>query len=72
MNLQSSTLKQDESGEPFHVQQARQIRIFRKAWTDAGHRREPRVPVSRSILALMNDEDRAYFGRDEQRLDRHH
>ena len=64
MNLQSSTLKQDESGEPFHVQQARQIRIFRKAWTDAGHLREPRVSVSRSIFALMNDQDRAYFGRD--------
>jgi alkanesulfonate monooxygenase SsuD/methylene tetrahydromethanopterin reductase-like flavin-dependent oxidoreductase (luciferase family) len=64
MNLQSSTLKQDESGEPFHVQQARQIRIFRKAWADAGHPREPRVSVSRSIFALMNDQDRAYFGGD--------
>jgi alkanesulfonate monooxygenase SsuD/methylene tetrahydromethanopterin reductase-like flavin-dependent oxidoreductase (luciferase family) len=65
MNLQSSTLKADETGEPFHVQQARQIRGFRKAWTDAGHTREPRVSVSRSIFALMNDRDRAYFGRDE-------
>lgn len=65
MNLQSSTLKQDESGEPFHVQQARQIRIYRKAWADAGHTREPRVSVSRSIFALMNDRDRMYFGRDE-------
>src|SRR6201993_82067 len=36
MNLQSSTLKADESGEPFHVQQARQIRAFRQAWTQAG------------------------------------
>src|SRR3954468_4057083 len=65
MNLQSSTLKADESGEPFHVQQARQIRSFRQAWKDAGHTREPRVSVSRSIFALMNDLDRAYFGRDE-------
>ena len=65
MNLQSSTLKADESGEPFHVQQARQIRVFRKAWADAGHTREPRVSVSRSIFALMNDRDRAYFGRDQ-------
>jgi alkanesulfonate monooxygenase SsuD/methylene tetrahydromethanopterin reductase-like flavin-dependent oxidoreductase (luciferase family) len=64
MNLQSSTLKADESGEPFHVQQARQIRAFRQAWNDAGHTREPRVSVSRSIFALMNDVDRAYFGRD--------
>ena len=64
MNLQSSTLKADESGEPFHVQQARQIRAYRQAWTAAGHKREPRVSVSRSIFALMNDRDRAYFGRD--------
>ena len=65
MNLQSSTLKEDESGEPFHVQQARQIRAFRNAWTAAGHSRTPRVSVSRSIFALMNDRDRLYFGRDE-------
>jgi alkanesulfonate monooxygenase SsuD/methylene tetrahydromethanopterin reductase-like flavin-dependent oxidoreductase (luciferase family) len=64
MNLQSSTLKADESGEPFHVQQARQIRAYRQAWTAAGHKRVPRVSVSRSIFALVNDRDRAYFGRD--------
>src|SRR5688500_7573986 len=40
MNLQSSTLKEDESGEPFHVQQARQIRRYREAWREAGHARE--------------------------------
>ena len=33
MNLQSSTLKNDETGEPFHVQQAAQIRAYREAWT---------------------------------------
>src|SRR6185436_13058314 len=66
MNLQSSTLKADESGEPFHVQQARQIRLFRQAWTAAGHTREPRVSVSRSIFALVDDRDRAYFGRGGQ------
>ena len=64
MNLQSSTLKADETGEPFHVQQARQIRLFREAWREAGHKREPRVSVSRSVFALVNDRDRAYFGRD--------
>jgi alkanesulfonate monooxygenase SsuD/methylene tetrahydromethanopterin reductase-like flavin-dependent oxidoreductase (luciferase family) len=63
MNLQSSTLKEDESGEPFHVQQARQIRRYREAWKEAGHTREPRVSVSRSIFALIDDRDRAYFGR---------
>jgi alkanesulfonate monooxygenase SsuD/methylene tetrahydromethanopterin reductase-like flavin-dependent oxidoreductase (luciferase family) len=63
MNLQSSTLKNDETGEPFHVQQAAQIRAFRAAWKEAGHAREPRVSVSRSIIALTDDRDRAYFGR---------
>jgi len=65
MNLQSSTLKADETGEPFHVQQAKQIRAYRDAWLDAGHSREPRVSVSRSIFALMNDRDRTYFGRGD-------
>ena len=65
MNLQSSTLKIDESGKPFHVQQAEQIRAYRAAWTAAGHTREPRVSVSRSIFALVNDRDRMYFRHDE-------
>ena len=65
MNLQSSTLKADETGEPFHVQQASQIRAYRDAWKAAGHARTPRVSVSRSIFALLNDTDRAYFGRGD-------
>jgi alkanesulfonate monooxygenase SsuD/methylene tetrahydromethanopterin reductase-like flavin-dependent oxidoreductase (luciferase family) len=62
MNMQSSTLKFDESGKPFHIQQAEQIQVFRDAWKEAGHDREPRVSVSRSIFALVSEEDRAYFG----------
>jgi alkanesulfonate monooxygenase SsuD/methylene tetrahydromethanopterin reductase-like flavin-dependent oxidoreductase (luciferase family) len=62
MNLMSSTLKDDENGKPFHVQQAEQIEIFRKAWADAGWDREPRVSVSRSIMPIVTAEDRAYFG----------
>jgi alkanesulfonate monooxygenase SsuD/methylene tetrahydromethanopterin reductase-like flavin-dependent oxidoreductase (luciferase family) len=65
-NLQSSTLKSDETGEAFHVQQAAQIRAFRAAWKDAGHAREPRVSVSRSIIALVDDRDRAYFGHEAE------
>ncbi|MEO8720149.1 MAG: LLM class flavin-dependent oxidoreductase [Ginsengibacter sp.] len=64
MNLQSSTLKYDEGGKPFHVQQAEQIRFFKEAWKKAGHQREPRVSVSRSIFALVNDQDHYYFGQD--------
>jgi len=64
MNLQSSTLKDDESGEPLHIQQRKQIEAYREAWKAAGHRRTPRVSVSRSIFPLVDDRDRAYFGRD--------
>jgi alkanesulfonate monooxygenase SsuD/methylene tetrahydromethanopterin reductase-like flavin-dependent oxidoreductase (luciferase family) len=63
MNLQSSTLKFDETGEPFHIQQAAQIRAYRAAWKEAGHARIPRISVSRSIFALVDERDRAYFGR---------
>jgi len=63
MNLQSSTLKSNETNEPFHIQQAAQIRAYRSAWQEAGHERQPRVSVSRSIIAIMDDRDRAYFGR---------
>jgi alkanesulfonate monooxygenase SsuD/methylene tetrahydromethanopterin reductase-like flavin-dependent oxidoreductase (luciferase family) len=69
MNLQSSTLKFDESGKPLSVQQAEQIRAFREAWKAAGHDRTPRVSVSRSIFALVNDLDRAYFGRSGESTD---
>ena len=69
MNLQSSTLKFDESGEPFHIQQAKQIRAYREAWKAAGHAREPRVSVSRSIFALVDDRDRMYFGRNGESQD---
>ncbi|KLF47029.1 LLM class flavin-dependent oxidoreductase [Klebsiella aerogenes] len=69
MNLQSSTLKDDETGEPFHIQQAKQIRAYRQAWTEAAHTRMPRVSVSRSIFALMNDRDRMYFGSSRDNSD---
>jgi alkanesulfonate monooxygenase SsuD/methylene tetrahydromethanopterin reductase-like flavin-dependent oxidoreductase (luciferase family) len=69
MNLQSSTLKFDEGGEPFHIQQAKQIRAYRAAWKAAGHAREPRVSVSRSIFALVSDMDRLYFGHNSESQD---
>jgi alkanesulfonate monooxygenase SsuD/methylene tetrahydromethanopterin reductase-like flavin-dependent oxidoreductase (luciferase family) len=69
LNLQSSTLKFNETGEPFHIQQAKQIRAFREAWKEAGHARTPRTSVSRSIFPLINDHDRMYFGREGQDRD---
>jgi alkanesulfonate monooxygenase SsuD/methylene tetrahydromethanopterin reductase-like flavin-dependent oxidoreductase (luciferase family) len=69
MNLMSSTLLTEDAGVPFHELQAEQIRLFRAAWAAAGHPREPRVSVSRSIFALVDDRDRAYFGRSNQEAD---
>ena len=69
MNLQSSTLISHESDKPFHQQQADQIQVFRDAWQKAGHVRVPRVSVSRSIFALVDDRDRAYFGLRNQDTD---
>src|ERR1700751_3052409 len=66
MNLQSSTLITNESDDPFHEQQARQIQAYRDAWKEAGHEREPRVSVSRSIFALTDKRDRMYFGARNQ------
>ena len=36
------------------------------AWKEAGHEREPRVSVSRSIVAIVDDRDRTYFGRGRE------
>ncbi|MFB9621059.1 LLM class flavin-dependent oxidoreductase [Brooklawnia cerclae] len=69
MNLMSSTLKDDENGKPFHVQQAEQIQVFREAWKAAGHEHEPRVSISRSIFPLVNDQDWTYFGHGDQDSD---
>jgi len=64
MNLMSSTLLSEDTGMPFHQLQAEQIERFRKAWAEAGHAREPRVSVSRSIFPIVNDLDQTYFGRE--------
>ena len=69
MNMQTSTLKFDESGQPLHIQQAEQIEAFRRAWKEAGHLREPRTSVSRSIFPLVDDRDMAYFGRGREDRD---
>lgn len=69
MNLMSSTLKADETGEPFHVQQRKQIEAFHEAWAEAGHDWTPRVSVSRSIMPITTDEDRMYFGPERNSTD---
>jgi alkanesulfonate monooxygenase SsuD/methylene tetrahydromethanopterin reductase-like flavin-dependent oxidoreductase (luciferase family) len=62
MNLMSSTLLTEDTGVPFDKLQAEQIRLFREAWASAGHAHQPRVSVSRSVLPIVDEEDRRYFG----------
>ncbi|MBA2953712.1 LLM class flavin-dependent oxidoreductase [Nocardioides sp. MAH-18] len=69
MNLMSSTLLTEDTGVPFHQLQAEQIQRFRDAWKAAGHQREPRVSVSRSIFPVVSDLDRAYFGHESRSQD---
>ena len=62
MNLMSSTLLTEDTGVPFDELQAEQIALFRAAWAEAGWDRAPRVSVSRSVLPIVTDADRGYFG----------
>lgn len=62
MNLMSSTLLTEDTGVPLSELQAEQVRLFRDTWRQAGHERDPRVSVSRSILPIIDDETRRYFG----------
>jgi alkanesulfonate monooxygenase SsuD/methylene tetrahydromethanopterin reductase-like flavin-dependent oxidoreductase (luciferase family) len=69
MNLMSSTLLTEDTGVPFHQLQAEQIQRFRDAWKAAGHTREPRVSVSRSIFPIVNDLDKQLFWRERGSTD---
>ncbi|MGX5680606.1 LLM class flavin-dependent oxidoreductase [Schumannella luteola] len=62
MNLMSSTLLTEDTGVPFDELQSEQIERYRSAWAAAGWTHEPRVSVSRSILPIIDDETRYYFG----------
>jgi alkanesulfonate monooxygenase SsuD/methylene tetrahydromethanopterin reductase-like flavin-dependent oxidoreductase (luciferase family) len=69
MNLMSSTLLVEDTGVPFDELQAEQIARFRAAWADAGWEREPRVSVSRSVMPIVSDLDRQYFGDERSSSD---
>jgi alkanesulfonate monooxygenase SsuD/methylene tetrahydromethanopterin reductase-like flavin-dependent oxidoreductase (luciferase family) len=62
MNLMSSTLLLEDTQVPFDELQAEQIALFREAWSKAGHAREPRVSVSRSVIPIASDLDPRLFG----------
>ena len=62
MNLMSSTLLTEDTGLAFDQLQAEQIKLFREAWRESGWTREPRVSVSRSVIPIVSEDDRIYFG----------
>ncbi|MCG2620660.1 LLM class flavin-dependent oxidoreductase [Arthrobacter sp. I2-34] len=74
-DLQVSTLNTEETGDPFEVRQAEQVRAYKKLLAELEPDRGPRVSVSRIMLPYLKDEDGAelqdwlkfYAGRmDEQ------
>jgi alkanesulfonate monooxygenase SsuD/methylene tetrahydromethanopterin reductase-like flavin-dependent oxidoreductase (luciferase family) len=48
---------------------AEQIQRFRSAWEAAGHSREPRVSVSRSIFPIVDDLDTPLFWQQRDNID---
>src|SRR4029078_244947 len=66
MTLMSSTLLLEDTQVPFDQLQAEQISLSREAWSKAGHEREPRVSVSRSVIPITSDLDRRLFRADSQ------
>lgn len=65
VNLMSSTLVTEATGQSLAEIQAEQIQLYRDAWKEAGHDWTPRVSVSRSVLPITNDRERQMFGRTE-------
>lgn len=62
MNLMSSTLLTEETGQSLADLQAEQIEVFRTQWKAAGWQREPRISVSRSVMPVFDDLSHRYFG----------
>lgn len=62
LNMMSSTLLTEATGDPFDVLQREQIDRFRAAYREAGHTGTPRVSVSRSVFPIITEQDEMYFG----------
>lgn len=69
MNLLSSTLLLAEDGRPFHLQQADQVRSYRRVFQRQGHRGPGLAAVTRPAFPITSDDDRRYFGRHGHRGD---
>ncbi|WP_226346938.1 LLM class flavin-dependent oxidoreductase [Agilicoccus flavus] len=70
VNLMSSTLITEATGEAFGDLQREQIDRYREAFAAAGHARVPRVSVSRSVFPVVDGRDAMWLqmgreGRDQ-------
>ena len=70
MNLQSSTLKIDESGKPFHVQQAEQIRLYRRRGRRPGTRGAAGVGDAQHLRADGRPRPHVFRARPQRGPDR--
>lgn len=61
LNLMSSTLLTEATGDSFAQLQLEQIETYRAAWKKAGHSWTPRVSVSRSIFPIVTAQDAQFF-----------
>ncbi|MDO4929204.1 MAG: LLM class flavin-dependent oxidoreductase [Corynebacterium sp.] len=62
VNLMSSTLVTEATGQPLSELQAEQMQHYRDAWKEAGHDWTPRVSVSRSVFPIVSATDAQLFG----------
>ena len=61
VNLMSSTLVTEATGQSLGDLQREQIERYRAAFTAAGHERTPRISVSRSVFPVVDDADRIWW-----------
>lgn len=61
VNLMSSTLVEEATGQSLGELQNDQIEVYREAWAQAGHDWQPRVSVSRSVFPIVSEEDRLMY-----------
>ncbi|KAB1649743.1 LLM class flavin-dependent oxidoreductase [Pseudoclavibacter endophyticus] len=61
VNLMSSTLLTEATGDAFGDLQAEQIERYRAAYAAAGHTGTPRVSVSRSVFPVVTADDQVFY-----------
>lgn len=62
VNLMSSTLLTEATGDAFADLQAEQLQRYRQAFASAGHDWTPRTSVSRSVFPIVTHEDEMMYG----------